>query len=95
MSDSEAGWAILHSKVSPPWIGSKGHPYTSSPTGSSFTDLQYIRSLLYGKKEEKKNHLWSRGPGIAWKEEAVPGYSPAAARSAKTGAGVRGEVEPI
>ena len=46
-------------------------------------------------KREKKNHLWSRGPRIEWKEEAVPGYSPAAARSAKTGAGVRGEVEPI
>lgn len=45
--------------------------------------------------KRKKNHLWSRGPGIEWKEEAVPGYAPAAVGSAKIGARVGEKVEPI
>lgn len=43
--------------------------------------------------KRKKNHLWSRGPGIEWKEEAVPGYAPAAVGSAKIGARVGEKVE--
>lgn len=46
-------------------------------------------------KRKKKIHLPSRGPRIEWKEEAVPGYSPAAVSSAKIGAGVREKAEPI
>lgn len=46
-------------------------------------------------KRKKKIHLWSRGPGIEWKEGAVPGSSPAAVCSAKIGASVREKVEPI